>query len=41
MLFKEAPDMATTRLIPLPTGKGRTVGQGIRDIGSVKVYAQI
>ena len=24
--------MATTRLMPLHTGKGRTVGQGIRDI---------
>ena len=24
--------MATTRLMPLHTGKGRTVGQAIRDI---------
>lgn len=29
---KEVSYIATTRLIPLHTGKGRAVGQGIRDI---------
>ena len=32
MLFKEVSDMATTRLMPLHTGKGRTVGQAISAI---------
>ena len=32
MLFKEVSNMATTRLMPLHTGKGRTVGQAISDI---------
>ena len=32
LLFKEVPDMATTRLMPLHTGKDRTVGQAISDI---------
>lgn len=32
LLFKEVSDMATTRLMPLHTGKGRTAGQAISDI---------
>ena len=32
MLFKEVFNMATTRLMPLHTGKGRTVGQAISAI---------
>ena len=32
LLFKEVFSMATTRLMPLHTGKGRTVGQAISDI---------
>ena len=32
MFFKEVFNMATTRLMPLHTGKGRTVGQAISDI---------
>lgn len=32
LLFKEGVNMATTRLMPLHTSKGHTVGQAIRDI---------
>ena len=32
LLFKEVFSMATTRLMPLATCKGRTVGQAISDI---------
>jgi len=33
--------MATTRLMPLHTGKGRTVGQGIRNIIDYTVVSSI
>ncbi len=32
LLFEKVSNMATTRLMPLHTGKGRTVGQAISDI---------
>ena len=31
-LRKEGPHMATTRIMPLHAGKGRTVGKAISDI---------